>query len=90
MFVIILSKPETLIVMKFMVVDHMSVLVTQIHHKDHKVPPVLKVIMDQLVDPVVQVLKVSKVQPDLWEIPQMLQRVLKDRWALLEMLHFQE
>jgi hypothetical protein len=64
--------------------------VTQIHQQVLKVPQVLKVIMDQLVDPVVQVLKVSKVQPDLWEIPQMLQRVLKDRWVLLEMLHFQE
>jgi hypothetical protein len=55
-----------------------------------QVRSVLKVIMDQLVDPVVQVLKVSKVQPDRWEKPQRLQRVLKDRWVLLEMLHFQE
>jgi hypothetical protein len=52
-----------------------------------KAPQVLKVIMDQLVDPVVQVLKVSKVQPDRWERPQRLQRVFKDRWVLLEMLH---
>jgi hypothetical protein len=52
-----------------------------------KAPQVLKVIMDQLVDPVVQVLKVSKVQPDRRERPQRLQRVFKGRWVLLEMLH---
>jgi hypothetical protein len=71
--------------------EFQNVNVTKTHQPVLKVPQVLKVIMAPQVLPVDKVLKVSKVQPDLWEIILLnLQLALKDRWVLLEMLHFQE
>ena len=64
--------------------------VTRMWRQVQQAQPVPKVIMEQLVQPVVRVLKALWVQLDLLEILLTPQRALKDRLDLLVIPVFQE